>query len=106
MTTDAKAVEETKGNQGPDKPSDPDTAKPDTAKPDAPKKGKAPADVTDAVMNVAERVEAVARDVEGLKAKKDAETAAPPPPPALTPEPAPPSFFRRAVRVLASAMDD
>lgn len=101
MDADAKTVEETKGNQGSDK-----TSEPDTAKPDAPKKGKAPADVTDAVMNVAERVEAVARDVEGLKAKKDAETPAPPPPPALTPEPAPPSFFRRAVRVLASAMDD
>lgn len=105
MDADAKAVEETKGNQGSDKPSEPDTGK-KPSEPDAPKKGKAPADVTDAVMNVAERVEAVARDVEGLKAKKDAETPAPPPPPALTPEPAPPSFFRRAVRVLASAMDD
>ena len=105
MDADAKAVEETKGNQGSDKPSEPDTGK-KPSEPDAPKKGKAPADVTDAVMNVAERVEAVARDVEGLKAKKDAETPAPPPPPARRPEPPRPPYWRRPVRVAARAESD
>lgn len=86
----------------------PEVKEPESLPDDAPK-AKAPADSKDAVIAVAQRVEDAEDRLDKLEKRKAAEAPPPAPPaPPVVGEPPPekPSIFARALRFVASAMDD